>query len=94
MAVGASSKAPLSVTNLRGTTLADVNRGRLRGWAAVGAAILAVLAAFAWPDLLAVIVLAAAATVAALAYLWVVLSLRDVESDADEERDPSTGGPD
>ena len=93
MAVGASSKAPLSVTNLSGTILADVNRGRLRGWAAVGAAILAVLAAFAWPDLLAVIVLAAAATVAAFAYLWMVLSLPDVESDA-EERDPSTGGPD
>lgn len=91
MAVGASSRAPLSVTNLRGTTLADMNRGRLRGWAALGAVILAALAAFAWPDLLAVVILGAAAGAAALAYLWVILHLRDAESDGDEEREASTG---
>ena len=85
MAVGSSSKTPLAVTNLRGATLADMNRGRLRGWAALGAVIVAVLAALAWPDLLAVLVLGAVALALAFAYLGATLTLKDGETEEDED---------
>lgn len=99
MATG-SAKPSLAVTTLRRETLADMTRGRLRGWALIGAVVFAVLACLAWPDLLAVVLGMGVAVVFALASLWLHLSLRDVETastsdaEADDTRDVTTGEPD
>jgi hypothetical protein len=91
------AKPSLALTTLRGETLADMNRGRLRGWALVGVVLLAVIGALAWPDLLAVITAIGIAAVLAVAAVWIHLSLRDAETpvgsadDAVETRDSTTG---
>jgi len=91
------AKSSLALTTLRAETLADMNRGRLRGWALLGAVLSAVIGALAWPDLLAVITAIGLATLLVVTAVWIHLSLRDAEKpmspgeEAMETRDSTTG---
>jgi len=89
--VAGSSRAPIAITSLRRETLADMSRGRLRGWALLGAILLAVFAALSWPYLLGVLVFLAAAAACIGAFVWIQWSLRDAERRDESVRDPSTG---
>ena len=94
------AKPSLALTTLRRETLDDMTRGRLRGWAMIGAVVFAVLACLAWPDLLAVVLGLGVAVVLALVSLWLHLSLPDAETatasntEVDDTRDATTGAPD
>ena len=91
MASVGGSKTPLALTTLPGSTLAELNRGRLRGWVAIAAILLAMLAGLAWPDLLGVLILAATAAALAAAYVWISLSLRGAGLEELETDETSTG---
>jgi len=84
--VGGASRTPLSTTALRAETNADMNRGRIRGWVFLGAALVAFLAVLDWPDLVGVLVFGALA--ASLVALGVVISrvLPDRESQVSSSR--------
>ncbi len=97
---GGGGKTPLALTTLRGETLADMNRGRLRGWVWIGSAVLVVLAILAWPNLIIVLVSASLAVGMVLVGVWIHLALPGAEtdeaskSDDGEPRDFTTGGRD
>jgi len=77
---GGGGKGPLAVTEMRGETLADMNRGRIRGWVLIGAVVFAVVAVLSWPDLFYVLVSAALAVVLVAVGLWIHLALPDTEA--------------
>lgn len=93
-------RAPIGLTTMRGTTLADMNRGRVRGWALIGSGVLVVLAVLSWPDLVWVLVSAGIAVSLVLFTIWAHLSLPDAETEGDsdaemaEPSDLTTGGRD
>ena len=76
---------------MRAETLANVNRGRIRGWAGIAAIVLGVLAALSWPYLLGVGAFLTAAVACMAVVVWVHRSLPDVESEP-EGTDSSSGG--
>ena len=69
----------LAATTLRTETIVDINRGRLRGWAVIAAAIFVVLAALSWPALVYFVVFLAAAAASLVASVWVHLTYPNVE---------------
>jgi len=77
----------LAATTMRGDTLANVNRGRIRGWTGIAAVLLVVLAVLSWPYLLGVAVFLAGAVACLVVLVWVHRTLPDVE----EEQDSATG---
>jgi hypothetical protein len=81
----------LAATTMRGETLVDVNRGRIRGWSLIAAIFLAVLALLSWPFLLGVVVLSAAAAVCVGVAVWVHRALPDVDKESTEEGPSDTG---
>lgn len=86
-----ATRAPgLASTTLRGETLANVNRGRIRGWVAIAAVGLVALAVLAWPDLLGVTVFLAGAVACSVVVVWVHRSLPEVELER-EPQDAATG---
>ena len=89
--VAGSNRAPIAITTLRRESLSDLSRGRLRGWAVLGALVLAVLAALSWPDPLGVLGFLAGAGACLAGFVWVQRTLRDADPDAVETRDPATG---
>ncbi len=76
---------------MRVETLADINRGRLRGWSLIAAIFLVVLAALSWPYLLGFAVFLAAAAACCGIAIWVHLTLPDVEKEESEEGESDTG---
>ena len=89
------SRGPgLAATTLRTDTRADINRGRLRGWAAIAAVLLAALAILSWPNLLGFLAFLAATAACAAIAVWVHLGLPDVEKEGVEEPVSRTGGRD
>jgi asparagine N-glycosylation enzyme membrane subunit Stt3 len=94
--VSGPSKAPLALTNLRGETLADTNRGRVRGWVALAIGALVVFALLAWPDYVVVLILTLIAAVLAAFFAKVTLATfsdaeREPPEDSETIRDPVTG---
>jgi hypothetical protein len=89
--VAGSNRAPIAVTTLRRETLADMSRGRLRGWTIIGAIVFAVLAILSWPDPLGVLAFLGATVICAGAFVWIHVTLRDAEGEADDSRDGTTG---
>ena len=87
MVVNGPPKAPLAYANLRAETVADTNRGRMRGWVILALAALVVFAVLAWPDYVAVLVLS---IIAAVVAAFFVQATQNALSDA--ERDPSSEG--
>lgn len=83
--ISGGGRAPIGLTTMRGTTLADMNRGRVRGWALIGSGVLVVLAVLSWPDLAWVLVSAGLAAGLALFTLWIHLSLPDAETEGDSD---------
>jgi hypothetical protein len=84
----------IAATTMRPETIVNVNRGRIRGWAAIAAVLLVALAALSWPNFLGFTVFLAAALAAIGVAVWAQLSLPDVEEEEDEEsetRDTETG---
>ena len=84
----------LAATAMPVETLADINRGRLRGWASIGAILLVVLAVLSWPYLLGVAVFLVAAAACFGLAIWVHLTLPDVEKEPSGEGESDTGGRD
>jgi len=84
----------LAATTMRVETLADVNRGRLRGWALIAAIFLVVLALLSWPYLLGFVVFLAAAAAAIVVAIWVHLTLPDVEGELSEDGESDSGSRD
>ncbi len=62
-----------------------MNRGRLRGWALIGAVILVALAILSWPALVRVPRSAGIAVGPVLLTIWVHLSLPDAETEGDSD---------
>lgn len=83
----------LAATSMRADTVANVNRGRIRGWAGIAAALLVVLAALSWPYLPGVVVFLVGAVACLFVLVWVHRTLPDVEKEQDG-RDSATGGHD
>lgn len=79
---GGTAKPPIAMATLRPETMADMNRGRLRGWVFVGAALFLLLAALAWPSLLYVVISAVLAAFMLGLGVWMHVTLPDVESKA------------
>ena len=77
ISTGGGGKASLGVTEVRPETLVDINRGRLRGWIFVGGAVLVLLAALAWPDLLIVIISGCAAAAMFAVGVWFSQAIPD-----------------
>ena len=84
----------LVATSMRSETLAGINRGRLRGWVAIAAVLLAVLAILSWPNLLGFAAFLAAAAICVVICIWAQLTLPEVEKEPGAERDPITQNPD
>lgn len=72
-------KAPLSATTMRPETLRDINRGQVRGWVFLGAAISGALAALSWPDVTEVLIWAGLAALMVVLGVWIHSTLRDTE---------------
>lgn len=72
-------------------TLANINRGRFRGWVGIAAVLLVVLAVLSWPYLLGVVAFLAVAVVCAIVQVWVYRNLPDSEKQPDGEPDSDTG---
>ena len=77
---GGGGKTSLGVTEMRPETLVEMNRGRLRGWIFVGGAVLVLLAALSWPDLVLVAISACAAVAMFAVGVWVSRAIPDEES--------------
>jgi len=85
-------RTPLALTNLRKETLADMNRGRLRGWIALGVGALIVFAIVAWPNLILVLVFVLAAATLGLFFARVTLAtLSDAERTRADDGELPTG---
>ncbi|MGA8604843.1 MAG: hypothetical protein WB788_07275 [Thermoplasmata archaeon] len=84
----------LAATEMPVEPLADINRGRLRGWASIGAILLVVLGVLSWPYLLGVAVFLVAAAVCFGLAIWVHTTLTDVGKEPSEEGKSDTGGSD
>jgi len=92
MSLAGPGRTPLALTNLRKETLADLNRGRLRGWVALGVGALIVFAIVAWPNLILVLVFVLSAVGLGLFFARVTLpTLSDVERGRADEGDLPTG---
>jgi len=77
--VAGPGKAPLATTTMRSETLADINRGRLRGWTLVGAVGAYFLSILAWPELVATVGLAILGTALLVVGVWPRVALPDAE---------------
>lgn len=84
----------LAATTLRPATLADINRGAIRGWVAAATIVVAIFAGLAWPDVVASLIFVALAGALATVYVWIVVTLRDAEREEMEQKDSATGRPD
>ena len=81
-----ATRAPgLASTTVRGETLANVNRGRIRGWVGIAAVGLVALAVLSWPDLLSVAVFLAGAVACSVVVVWVHRSLPEVELEREQQ---------
>ena len=95
MTMASPGRTPLNVTALREETLADMNRGRLRGWAALGVGALIFFAIASWPNLVLVVLFALCAAGSGVFFVRVTLtSLSDAEGSRSEEPRAPTGEPD
>ena len=87
----ATSGPGLAATTMPRETLADINRGRLRGWAMIAAIFLVVLALLSWPYLLGFVVFLAAAVAAIAVAIWLHWTLPGVEEAPSEEGESNSG---
>jgi hypothetical protein len=95
MTLAGPGRTPLTATALREETLADMNRGRLRGWAALAVGALIFFAIASWPNLGLVALFALCAAGSAVFFVRVTLTtFSDVERDRSGEPPASTGEPD
>lgn len=74
-------KAPIGVTTFRTETLADMNRGRLRGWVIIAGVLVGFLSILAWPSLLPFALLLGIAAVLLVLGVWIHLTLPDAETE-------------
>jgi O-antigen ligase len=84
----------LAATTMPVETLAGLNRGRLRGWVAIAAIGLVVLAFLSWPNLLGFLAFLGAAAASIVAVVWIHFTLPDVETGQYEKGDSTTNGHD
>jgi hypothetical protein len=90
----------LALTTFRTETLVDWNRGRVRGWALLGAIVLAITALLSWPDGMLVLACTAGAVALALVEGWLPHTVNGSQMEpgldltATEPRDAAACGPD
>jgi hypothetical protein len=93
-------KVPFGVTTFRRETVADLNRGQMRGWVGLAAAAFAILAILSWPSIEYVVLSALLAVGMALVVVWIHFTMPDAELAAHRRQHPEepaeagTGGPD